>query len=153
MIHVLLLCAVQGQPVPEVTPNVPVPPAPEIVAETGLIAYVHPSAWLIVDVSPATVIVPVRAGPLLAATKTFTGPLPAPVAPNVIEIHALLLVAVQVQLLPAVTLIAPPPPPFGNVPVLWFIEYMHPSWLTVNVCPATVIVPVRLAPLVFPATV
>ena len=57
------------------------------------------------------VIVPLRAAPVFAATLNPTLPLPLPLAPLVIEIHAALLEAVHVQLLPlAVTATDPAPP-------------------------------------------
>src|SRR5215203_3106694 len=47
-----------------------------------------------VNVLPATVKVPVRADPLLAATLNDRAPLPFPLAPEPIEIQAALLAAV-----------------------------------------------------------
>jgi hypothetical protein len=63
-----------------------------------------------VNVCPATVIVPVRAVPVLFATEKFTAPLPLPGVPEVIVIHPSLLMAVHPQPAPAVTLTAPGPP-------------------------------------------
>ena len=54
--------------------------------------------------------VPVRAAPGLAATLNATGPLPMPLAPEVTVIHAVLLLAVQSQPVPAVTATVPFPP-------------------------------------------
>ena len=48
-------------------------------------------------VSVATVTVPVRAAPVLAATVILTIPLPEPLAPEVIESHETSGVAVQAQ--------------------------------------------------------
>jgi hypothetical protein len=59
-----------------------------------------PPDWLNVTVFPATVSVPVRAGPVFAATMKFTPPMPEPLAPLVIVIHVTLLTAVHGQLVP-----------------------------------------------------
>ena len=61
-----LLTAVQAQPVAVVTLTVPVPPRAPIVLEVGLIVNPQPDAWLMVNVWPAIVSVPCRAGPVLA---------------------------------------------------------------------------------------
>jgi hypothetical protein len=59
---------------------------------------------LTVTVWPATVIVPVRAEPVVfAATVKFADPSPDIEAPLVIVIHATLLTAVHAQLDPVVT--------------------------------------------------
>jgi hypothetical protein len=63
-----------------------------------------------VKVCPAIVIVPLREGPLLAATVYWTVPLPLPLAPVVIVIQASLLVAVQAQPLVTITLTEFVPP-------------------------------------------
>ena len=51
---------------------------------------------------------------LFGATLYWTDPLPIPVAPELMVIHAALLTAVQVQFVPAVTFIVPVPPAAGN---------------------------------------
>ena len=56
--------------------------------------------WLKVTVFPATVNVPVRSGPVFAATTKFTPPMPDPLAPLVIVIQLTLLTAVHAQLVP-----------------------------------------------------
>jgi len=68
----------------------------------------------------------------------------------VIVIHALLLVAVHAHVLPAMTL-TEPVAPFGDAnALLGLSELVHArlpaAWLTVNVCPPMVIVPLRAAP-------
>src|SRR5688572_14578366 len=97
--------------------------------------------------------VPVRAAPLLAATVKLTVPLPVPDAPAVIVSHSSLLTAPQVQVPPVVTVTLPVPPALGTA---WLIGAMvkaqGASWVTVKVRPATVIVPVRRAPVVFDVT-
>jgi hypothetical protein len=80
-----------------------------------------------------------------------TVPLPAPDAvPVTISQSALFDVAVQVQPDCVVRVIVPPPPPAVNICDVGAIEYEHvaaaAACVTVNVCPATVSVPVRAAP-------
>ena len=58
-----------------------------------------------VTVCPATVNVPVRGAPVvLAATLKVTEPMPDPVAPAVTVIQDVVVVAVQEQAVPAMTL-------------------------------------------------
>ena len=104
---------------------------------------------------PAAVIVPVRLAPLaFAATVYPTVPLPAPDAGGVIVIHVVLLVAVQGQPVPEVTLNVPLPPVFVNDLEVALMEYVQAlSCVIENVLPATVIVPVRVLVPVFAATV
>ncbi len=64
-------------------------------------------------VCPATVIVPVRCGPVFAATENCVTPAPLPLAPAVMVIHESLLVAVHAQPVVVVTLTDPDPPPAG----------------------------------------
>jgi hypothetical protein len=52
-------------------------------------------AWFTVNVRPAIVSVPVRGGPWFDVTLKTTWPLPVPLDPHVMAIHASLLVAVQ----------------------------------------------------------
>jgi hypothetical protein len=65
------------------------------------------AACVTVNVCPATLRVPVRCAPLLAAMLYPTAPFPLPSAPDVTVIHDALLVAVQAQPAPAVTVIVP----------------------------------------------
>ena len=60
-------------------------------------------------------------------------------------IHVALLTAVQLQLLPAVTVTLPIPALALKVWLVGVMEYVQeiPSCVTVKVCPAIVIVPVR----------
>src|SRR4051812_24395089 len=102
-----------------------------------------------VMVCPATVSVPERAGPLVAAAFTETVPLPFPLAPLAIVIHDAWLVAVHAQPAPAVTVTVPLPPEDGTESVCGAAANVQPwPWVTVTVCPATVTVPVRAGPLV-----
>ena len=64
-----------------------------------------PAAWLTATDCPATVNVPVRAVPVvLAAMLNVTEPIPDPLAPAVTVIHDVVVVAVQEQAVPVVTL-------------------------------------------------
>jgi hypothetical protein len=80
---------------------------------------------------------------------------PLPLAPAVIVIQASLLTAVQLQPAPAVTLTMPVAAAefvrFDAVGAMVNVQGA-PAWVTVNVCPAIVIVPVRELVLVLTAT-
>ena len=70
-------------------------------------------------------------------------------------IQAALLEAVQLQLVPAVTVALAVPPLDANEAVVGEMEYVQPAAaasVTVNVCPAMVNVPVREVVLVLAAT-
>ena len=70
----------------------------------------HESAgadWFTVNVCPATVSVPLRALPVLAATLKPTEPLPEPLVPEVIVSHDALLLAVHAHPLVVVTATLP----------------------------------------------
>ena len=54
--------------------------------------------------------VPVRAGPVVAAAANVTVPAPLPLAPDVMVIHGALLDAVQAHPAAALTLTVPVPP-------------------------------------------
>ncbi len=104
------------------------------------------------NVWPAIVNVPDRDPPLpLAPALNVTAPLPVPDDPAVIDNQsAVFEVAVQLQPVPmAVTVTVPLPP---AAPTLWLVGAIvnehdaRPSCVTVNVCPATVMVPLRPVP-------
>jgi len=59
---------------------------------------------------PATVSVPVRVGPLVAATANVTLPAPFPLAPLLMLIHGALLVAVHAHPAAALTVTERVPP-------------------------------------------
>lgn len=95
--------------------TVSVKPWPPATAELGFkpvsIGTGLSPVWLTVKVCGPMVNVPVRGLPVvLAATAKLTVPLPAPLAPEVMVSHVVLLVAVQVQLLGEVTEMVPVPP-------------------------------------------
>jgi hypothetical protein len=108
------LDAVQVQPAGAVTPTSTDSPPIANAFDVGEIVSLHVRpAWLIVNVLPATVTVPLRDDDdPLAPTDTVTVPLPDPDAPveTVIQL-VLLLVAVQPQPVPAVTVVLAEPPP------------------------------------------
>jgi hypothetical protein len=104
----------------------------------------QPLACVTVKVFPATVSVPVRCGPVFAATENWVVPLPLPLPAAVIVIHESLLVAVQAQPVTVVTLIEPDPPLAGALCEVGLMVNAQPlACGAVKVCPATVIVPVR----------
>ena len=111
-------------------------------------------AWVTLKVWSAIVTVPVRcAVPVLAATMTST--LPSPVPPDPTLSHAALLVVLQAQVLPAVTVTATDSPAAGDVRLVGEIPNVQgaPAWVTLKVWPAIVTDPVRCAVPVFAATV
>ena len=70
VIQVAPLVAVQEQFESDaVTVTLPVPPDDVADALVGLMPKLQPDAWLTVNVCPATVTVPDRAGPTFAATE------------------------------------------------------------------------------------
>jgi hypothetical protein len=131
-----------------VTATVTASPAAGEVRLVGEIEYVHgapvcvtPKVW------PAIVTEPVRCEvDVLAATVTVALPLPVPLAPDVIESQLVELLAVHVQLLPAVTATVTASPAAGEVRLVGDIEYVHgaaPACVTLNEMPAIVIVAAR----------
>jgi len=93
--------------------------------------------------------VPLRAEPLFAATENATDPLPLPDAPELMLIHDALDEAFHEQPFEVFTLTDPFPPPAPTSCELADSEkeQLAPSCCTVNVCPATISVPLRAAPL------
>ncbi len=85
----------------------------------------------------------------------MTDPLPLPVEPLVMVIHAALLVAVQLHPVDAVTLTVPEAPVAATLadPGEIVGEHVPAAWFTVNVTPPIETVPVRAAAMVFAATV
>ena len=156
VIHDALLAAVQLQPAATLTVLFPPPAAAvndwlvgEIAAEQDA------AACVTVNVAPAMVRVPVRLdATVFAATSKVTDPLPDPVAPAVTVIHNALLVAVQLQPVAAITVLLPLPDPPEKDWVVGEIdgEQDAAAWVTVNVAPAMVSVPVRLDATVFAVT-
>jgi hypothetical protein len=81
-------------------------------------------------------------------TENDTLPLPLPLAPDVMVIHDVLLLAVHGHPLAVVTLIDLLPPSFPTCTLVGEIVYEHDvaAWLTVKDRPAAVIVPLRAPP-------
>jgi hypothetical protein len=76
--HDSLLDALHEHPSVVVTVTRPVPPAAGTDADSGEMLNTHPADCVIVARCPATVTVPVRVGPDVAATVNATVPFPAP---------------------------------------------------------------------------
>lgn len=87
----------------------------------------QPSPWVTVKICPAIVIVPFRAGPVVAAAVNWTSPLPLPLAPDVIVSHGTWLAAVQMHPGPAVTATFPVDAADESVADVGAIVYAHPS--------------------------
>ena len=98
---------------------------------------------------------PVRAGPGLAATVNVTVPLPVPLWLLVIVIHGVKVVAVHAQpaAVVSVTGIAAPPTTGTSCPVGLIVGTQPPACVTVAVSPLNVTVPTRSAPLFGVATI
>jgi hypothetical protein len=140
---------VHAQSVAAVTPTVAVPPAASAATCSGAIAYVHPPSCLIENVRPAAVTVPVRSGPVFAATVRLTVPFPEPAAPLPTAIHGALLVAVQAHPPVVCTSKVRVPPAAGtSLPAAESANVQPWPWFTVNGRPAIVSVPDRAGPVV-----
>jgi hypothetical protein len=110
---------------------------------------VHPELWLIANERPPIVSVPLRAGPVVAATENCTVPFPLPLAPLAIVIHGALLVAVHPHSGIAVTAIVPDPPALATLCDSGLMLNVHPElWLTTNRRPAIVSAVLRAGPTV-----
>src|SRR5687768_10327249 len=108
-------------PPPAETFTFPVPPRDAKFIVDWLTASGHPDACWIwnerVDTPFVTSIVPVRAGPWLAATVKVIPPLPAPLVLEVIVINESLVEAVHEQPFGCVMLKLPLPPPAGTATI------------------------------------
>lgn len=107
-----LLLVLQAHPAVAVTVIVPLPATDVTLADAGeIVGAQGVPACVTVKVAPAIVRVPVRlAVPVFAAAVNDTVPDPVPAAPEVIVSQAALLVALQTQPIPAVTVLLPVPP-------------------------------------------
>jgi hypothetical protein len=171
VIHESSLAAVQVHVLLVDTLIVPPPAAAETLKWFSEIEYEQTiAACVTVSVLPAMVRVPVRAPPTFGATRYRTVPSPVPDAPDVIVIHDALLTADHEQPLLVETFTSPLSPCMGTLSVFREIEYVHEgggeggggeggggeggggdggeggvfaACVTVNVCPAIVIVPAR----------
>jgi hypothetical protein len=156
VIQAALLTAVHAQPAATLTLLLPVPADAVKNCPLGEIDGEHDAAACVtVKVAPAIVSVPVRLdATVFTAASKVTEPLPDPVAPLVTVIQGALLAAVQLQPAATVTLLLPLPPVAATDCVVGEIEGEHDAaaWVTVNVAPAIVKVPVRLEATVFAVT-
>jgi len=136
VIQVSDVLAVQAQPGPAVTATAV--PAPAVAGAdwlVGLIEYAQGAACVMVCTWPPTVIVPVRAAPVLAATLYVKVPLPLPVAPAVMLIQVSDRVAVHAHPAAVVTVtdspVAPATPIAADVGLSDVAQ--DPACVTVNV--------------------
>ena len=97
VIHDVVVLAVHGQDVPETTLSVRLLAVASTVKLAGVTVAAQPvAACVTVTVWPATVNVPVRGLPVaFCAMENVTEPIPEPVAPRVMVIHAVVVVAVH----------------------------------------------------------
>lgn len=139
-----------------VTLIVPVAPVGAAVISEGVTENVHVALGsLMVKERPAIVSVAVRESvPVLAPALYPTVPDPVPLAPLVMVTHVDPLDAVQLQFDDVVTVTVPVPPLAGSVALVGEMVNVQGAagCVTVNVCPAIVIVPVRDVVAVFAAT-
>jgi hypothetical protein len=123
LIHGALLAAVQAHPAPTATAT-ELPEAPEAPTDSvvGSIETEHPEAWATVKIAPVTVIVPFRAGPVLAATVYVKLPGPLRLEPEATVIHGAPLLALQAHPVAVCTATGPEPPPAGTATKVGTIE-------------------------------
>lgn len=148
LIHPALATAVHAHDAFVFTLNDAPPPAAGIACElVGEREYEHPLACTTVYVCPAIVAVPRRSASGFAATVICTVPFPDPLPPEEIPSQGALLTAVHAQPDGLVTSTDTGPPPLATFWLGGAMEYVHPAlWVTVNVCPPAVSVPVRCGP-------
>ena len=147
-IHGALLAAVHAQSAAVEMLTVCGPPAAGAVSVSGATVALQPLSCETVNVWPAAVIVPLRAPPEFGAAANCTDPGPFPLAPDVTLIHPAFATAVHAHDAFVLTLNDAPPPAAGIAgELVGAMEYVHPAlWVTVNVCPPAVSVPVRCGP-------
>jgi hypothetical protein len=97
------LVTVQLHPFAVVTPDDSEAADAEGEWEVGFTVNAHPLPWFTVTVSPAIVRVPVRGGPVFAATLKVAGPPPVRLLPPGTVIQLTPLVIVQLHPVPVVT--------------------------------------------------
>jgi hypothetical protein len=147
VIHGTPLTAVHVHPADVPTETVPTPPAAGMACDVGLRVNVQPFSCATVTVRPATVTMPVRPGPMLAANARSTAPFPVPPAVPVIPIQPALLAAVHAHDAAAATSTRAPPPLAAAAMFSGDTANEQPvSCDTVNVCPAIITVPLRGGP-------
>ena len=147
--HESLLFAVQAQPGAVVTATLPVPPDAGTLALVGAIENMQPLPCVTVIWEPATLIVPLRAAPVSAATVKAMPPLPLPEVGPVSVIHETPLDAVQLHPLDDSTVAEPAPPWAPNDCLIGSTRKSQPfDWVMLTVCPATTTRPAREGPAV-----
>jgi hypothetical protein len=124
--HGAVLVALHAQPAALVTPTLPVLAPAATLTVVGSMVTVQPLACVSANVWPPMVSVAERGPPLVALTAYCTVPLPLPFAPEVIVSHGALLVALQAQSAPAVTLTLPAPPAAATFAVEGLIANEQP---------------------------
>ena len=139
----------QEQPVAVAIESVLDEPAAGTDRFAGVTVKAHTPAWVTLKLLPAIVTVAVRDEvAVFVLTVRLTLPLPDPEAPEATTIHETGLAAVQLHPVPAVTLTLTVSPAATAFLLLGLMAQVHvgldPLWLTVNVCPAMVRVPLRL---------
>lgn len=146
--HAALVDDVQTHPDCVVTVIVPVPPPGGAATRSGLTENVHDALGSVTTkLLPAMVSVALRAElVVLAAAKNDTVPAPLPLAPLLIVTHEAPLAAVQPQPLLAATdtMLLPPLADIDAAAAVSEYEHGAASWVTVNVWPPIVSVPVRV---------
>jgi hypothetical protein len=153
-----VVVAVQAQPACVVTviePDVPVGGAVIPEGESANVQDGLPASVTVNDFPAMVRVAALDRALVLGATLNVTVPDPVPLAPPEIVTHVAPLDAVQVQFADVVTVTVPGPPPVGKVWLVGEIVNEHDvaGWVTENVLPAIVIVPVRDVEPVFGATV
>src|SRR6187200_1590935 len=109
----------------------------------------QPCPCATVTVRPATLMVPVRDGPVAAAAVKVMVPAPSPLTPEVMVIHGALLVAVHEQPAAAVTPTDRFPPLASTLRSSGETSKVQPGdSVTVTTWPAIVSVPLRAGPVV-----
>ena len=94
----------------------------------------QPPPCVTVKVCPAIVSVADLAGPVVPATANCTSPLPLPLDPDETVNHEALLVAVQGQPSPAVTVTLPVPPLNGTAWLCGEMAIVHPAVWDTETC-------------------
>ena len=157
VIHDAAVDDVQAHPNPVVTVIVLVPPPAGTVTMSGVTENEHDALGSVTTKPfPAIDSMAVRESVVvLDAAVNPTLPEPVPLAPLEIVTHDAPLVAVQLHPEVVVTVTVPPPPAADNDWLVGEIVYEQgaAAWVTVNVLPPTVSVPVRETVPVFAATV
>jgi len=150
-IQLLSDAAVHAQPSPAVTAALPAPPADAKFWPAGDSVMAHGAPWFTVNVWPPTVIVPVRAAPVFAATLYAMVALPVPVAALVMVIHGTPAAAVHGHVEPVVSANDPVEAPAAAVTVDGAIVKVQagggggiaPDCVTPRATPAIVAAPCR----------